>query len=545
MFFQILMKTRKHDMNTFSYSLSGMDIDAASERLSTFLESIGVEHLNVLRISLSIEELLLRWRDVFGEKKEFTMVTNRAWTRTRISIHLSGKEFDPTAPVKTDEDEPEFNPLLPLTAIGLFPQYSYRNGVNQLMLELMRPYKYPVLNVLSPLLIGLVLGLLGRLLLPGAVRDFVTGTLVDPIRDAFYRLMNAVASPVIFLSMLWSICGTGNALKIAKASRKTIFNFLTASIVFGIQALLLGTLLFGLHPTLGASVRAEIYGIVTTIFDLVPDNIFTPTITSRAEQLIILGFIIGNMLLVMGSKAHRIIELVDEANNLGNLAVEWVSRVTPAFIAMMVTVELWGTANQALLRLLPPAAAFFITMLAFLLIDVARTSFRNHVPFSVLVKKLIPSYWIAMRNASVSASYGASEACCIRKLGVPSELASYALPRGLSIFVPASIFEMAFFALYIAKYDGIAVSSSWFLKALIMVVSVSVATPPVTGISVLNFFCLLSALNISNEVLTAFLVIDTLMSFFIPPVNQLMLQLYLVHDANRQGVLNTKVLQSE
>ena len=505
-------------MNTFSYSLSGMDIDAASERLSTFLESIGVEHLNVLRISLSIEELLLRWRDVFGEKKEFTIVTNRAWTRTRISIHLSGKEFDPTAPVKTDEDEPEFNPLLPLTAIGLFPQYSYRNGINQLMLELMRPYKYPVLNVLSPLLIGLVLGLLGRFLLPGAVRDFVTGTLVDPIRDAFYRLMNAVASPVIFLSMLWSICGTGNALKIAKASRKTILSFLTACIAFGVQALLLGTLLFGLRPTLGASVRAEIYSIV---------------------------FIIGNMLLAIGSKTHRLIELVDEANNLGNLAVEWVSRVTPGFVAMMVTVELWGTANQALLRLLPPAAAFFITMLAFLLIDVARTSFRNHVPFSVLVKKLIPSYWIAMRNASVSASYGASEACCIRKLGVPSELASYALPRGLSIFVPASIFEMAFFALYIAKYDGIAVSSSWFLKALIMVVSVSVATPPVTGISVLNFFCLLSALNISNEVLTAFLVIDTLMSFFIPPVNQLMLQLYLVHDANRQGVLNTKVLQSE
>ena len=45
-------------MNTYSFSLSGMDIDAASERLSAFLESIGVEHLNVLRISLSIEELL-------------------------------------------------------------------------------------------------------------------------------------------------------------------------------------------------------------------------------------------------------------------------------------------------------------------------------------------------------------------------------------------------------------------------------------------------------------------------------------------------------
>ena len=532
-------------MNTYSFSLSGMDIDAASERLSAFLESIGVEHLNVLRISLSIEELLLRWRDVFGEKKAFTLVTNISWSRTRISIHLSGKEFDPTAPAETDEDEAEFNPELPLVAIGLFPQYSYRNGVNRLTLDLPRPYKYPVLNVLSPLLVGLVLGLLGRIILPGAVRDFVTGTLVDPIREAFYRLMNAVASPVIFLSILWSICGTGNALKIAKASRKTILSFLTACIAFGVQALLLGTLLFGLRPTLGASVRAEIYSIVTTIFDLVPDNIFTPTITSRAEQLIILGFIIGNMLLAIGSKTHRLIELVDEANNLGNLAVEWVCRVTPGFVAMMVTVELWGTADQALLRLLPPAAAFLVTMLAFVLIDVAWTSFRHHVPFPVLVKKLTPSYWIAMRNASVSASYGASESCCTRKLGIPAELASYALPRGLTIYVPASIFEMALFALYIAKTDGMAVSSSWLLKALIMVVGVSVATPPVTGIGVLNFLCLLTALNISHEVLTAFLVIDTLMSFFIPPVNQLLLQLHLVHDAKRQGVLNIKVLQSE
>lgn len=104
---------------------------------------------------------------------------------------------------------------------------------------------------------------------------------------------------------------------------------------------------------------------------------------------------------------------------------------------------------------------------------------------------------------------------------------------------------MALFALYIAKTDEMAISSSWLLKALIMVVGASVATPPVTGIGVLNFLCLLTALNISHEVLTAFLVIDTLMSFFIPPVNQLLLQLHLVHDAKRQGVLNIKVLQSE
>ena len=236
---------------------------------------------------------------------------------------------------------------------------------------------------------------------------------------------------------------------------------------------------------------------------------------------------------------------MDEANKHGNLAVEWVSRVTPGFIAQMVTVELWGTADQALLRLLPPAAAFLVTMLAFSHIGIAWASFRYHVPFLLLVKKLAPSYRIAMRNASVSASYGASETCCIRKLGVPSELASYALPRGLSIFVPASIFEMALFALYIAKTDGMTVSTSWFLKALIMVVGVAVATPPVTGIGVLNFLCLLTALNISHEVLTAFLVIDTLMSFVIPPVNQLLLQLRLVHDANRQGVLNMGILQSE
>ena len=208
---------KKQNAQTLTFSLNGSGIDASTEQLSTFLNSIGAEHLNALRIVFSIEELLLRWHDFFGDEQVFTLAMNR---------------------------------------------------------------------------------------------------------------------------------------------------------------------------TLGASVRAEIYGIVTTIFDLVPDNIFTPTIASRAEQLIILGFIIGNMLLVIGSKTHRLIELVDEANNLGNLAVEWVSRATPGFIALMVTVELWGTADQALLRLLPPAAAFLVTMLAFSLIGIAWASFRYHVPFLLLVKKL-------------------------------------------------------------------------------------------------------------------------------------------------------------
>ena len=59
--------------NTGKYRLSGENIDAASEKIEKHLVSFSVDKRNVLRFRLMFEEILLNYRDRFGEETEFTL----------------------------------------------------------------------------------------------------------------------------------------------------------------------------------------------------------------------------------------------------------------------------------------------------------------------------------------------------------------------------------------------------------------------------------------------------------------------------------------
>lgn len=59
--------------STGKYLLSGETIDAVSEKIENHLTAFSVDKRNVLRFRLMFEEILLNYRDRFGEETEFTL----------------------------------------------------------------------------------------------------------------------------------------------------------------------------------------------------------------------------------------------------------------------------------------------------------------------------------------------------------------------------------------------------------------------------------------------------------------------------------------
>ena len=56
------------------------------------------------------------------------------------------------------------------------------------------------------------------LLLPDKVSGFIAADLVAPVFDTFMGLLSAIAGPIIFLSVVWGICGIGGTV-LAKRPR--------------------------------------------------------------------------------------------------------------------------------------------------------------------------------------------------------------------------------------------------------------------------------------------------------------------------------------
>jgi len=72
------------------YNLSNDGIKQACGAAESFLAENKIEHRETVRILLLIEEMLLKYKAVFGDGQEYELKTRRTLGRTSISIRLPG-----------------------------------------------------------------------------------------------------------------------------------------------------------------------------------------------------------------------------------------------------------------------------------------------------------------------------------------------------------------------------------------------------------------------------------------------------------------------
>ena len=77
---------------------------------------------------------------------------------------------------------------------------------------------------------ALVLSLICKAL-PENVSNFITADLVTPVFNTFMGLLSAIAGPIIFLSVVWGICGIGDMVTFGKIGKKMIGRFLIDSVI--------------------------------------------------------------------------------------------------------------------------------------------------------------------------------------------------------------------------------------------------------------------------------------------------------------------------
>jgi hypothetical protein len=84
----------------------------------------------------------------------------------------------------------------------------------------------------------------------------------------------------------------------------------------------------------------------------------------------------------------------------------------------------------------------------------------------------------------------------------------------------------------------------WIISAATLSVVLAVATPPVTGSNLLSFVVAFSYLGISSDAFLDVMVFDLVFGVLCIALDQAMLQIETVHQANGLGFLNEKVLRA-
>lgn len=523
-----------------TFALRAENIDAFSETLETILTGIEMERQNRLRIRLSLEEAMLRMRDRYGEDAEVEAVIGSRFRRAFIQLDLEGDPFNPLS--NMDSKLEDWSSSL-LTSVGLSPRYSYSGRKNSLKLTLPIQGMNPVLKLVIAIVAGILLGLIGNLMLSDQIQTSLTNIIMVPLYDVWNRILNVLSGPVIFFMTITTVLNTGKITERGGDSKGVIARYFIISIIISLIAIIVAAILF----------RPEVYGaemnkmLAKGLFDqilrFVPGEFFSPFMESNTPQLLVMALVLGNALNVIGDQASRLSSVIKQINMIGLLLAEWVSRLVPFFVFFLIAYEIWERRTGLLVGIWNYLIVSIVLSVVIMMCVILIVGARKRVSPGLLIKKVWEPFALTIRAGSLNESFGLSEQCCIRKLGINREYTIVSLPQGLVLYMPISMVGTIIFTVFAARYYNIQVSVVWYVMAAILAVVLFVATPPVPGANLLAYTVIFVQLGIPSGALIDAMVFDIVFGLFASAANQVLLQMELIEQADKIGLLNRLLLR--
>ena len=487
------------------FNFSNSNIDLVCEDVGVFLTSVGVEKREALRIKLTLEEILLDYQAKFGEEATFKVRCIKHFFAIKVELIVAGLVYNP---LEKDEEENAINGIL--AGIGLAPSYGYRNGKNHIVFI---PKKKPLSGTVKMVVaigFAIIAGILLNLL-PEGIRAGVNEYVLTPVTDAFMGLISAVSAPLIFLSILGSICSMGNMETLSKIGSKSIKVILLYMSIISVLMTAFGSLFFRVQWAGGGT--SDFSQVFDLIYNIVPSNLFEPFVTGNTLQLIFISIVFGLAMLVLSSRVNSVFKLVEQFSAIVQTIMSGLSSMLPILIFVLFTGMISGGEFSALLDSWKIIAVFLVLSSLYYALTVLFIAFRKKISPVLLLKKAWKTFFIALTTASSAAVFQKSVLDSHKKFGVEKRLAEFGTSLGHVLFSPADVAILFAMEVGFAEIYGIAITPQFLIIALITNLLLSFSIPPAPGGAVMGYTVAFSQLGIPMEVMGVVLAIDAIIDF--------------------------------
>ena len=480
-------------------------------------------------------------RDRFGEEVDVTLSMGGWLGRPFIQLSMEGEVFNPLSKREVDLDD--WSGTL-LTAVGLYPQYSYSRGRNILRLNLPGSKVNPGIKILVAVAVGMALGGILMAVLSSSQQAALTDVVLEPLYELWIRILSVMSGPVIFFMVLTTVLNTGGIEEEGGSSSRVVTRYFLISMVVGLAAIVSCWFMRG-NITTGQTLGVDAKDYLDGIFHLVPEDAFSPIIEANTPQILLLAFVLGNGIVMLGSRVEGLKTLVRQINMIGLLMTDWISRCVPYITAGLICYEIllhWTVILRNLWIVILISLIVSLVCMTCYLIYVGK---NKGVKLELLMWKLWPSFKMAVRSGGLDEGYGETEADCIGKLGIEKHYTQISLPHGLVLFMPINVVGTLILTIYAALQFDVGISYGWLFIALLLSVIMFVATPPVPGANLLAYIMIFDLLGVPDMVLVDAMIFEVLFGIFASAGNQTMLQLDLLMQSDKIGLLDRDLLKRD
>ena len=459
-------------------SLVSQEIDRLSDEIGNFCKDSKMDSKEVIRLKLSMEEVLLRWQRIFGTEQVVQLSIRTGFGKLHLSLVTAGDSHNPLDTSMANDDDVMIRRLMDNLTLSL--KYSYQNGINRITCD--RQIKADnsfFKSLIIAIVAGILCGFAGRLL-PASMATSVMGIL-NLVSTAIMGLIKMAAMPVIFLCTIKGILSTGGLSAFGSSGKKTILGYLLTMLCILIFSILVSMVFFIGSSASTAVSNGSFSKVFEVFFSIFPDNIFSPFLNGDNIKILFLAVLCGCALLFIGPRADRLNDAMSVLADLSTTIMSWVCKPMPVMVFILMVQNIWDIDTIKECATLWKLVLLVIGVYAAaILVETAIAAKKKNIRFGTILKYILPAVLKGTATCSSMFCYTDMEDILTEKLKTDKDFVNFSLPLGFTFFHP-NLILLSSITMYFASISGQPLTLVWLLTLSILCYISCVAAPPVSG----------------------------------------------------------------
>ncbi len=389
------------------------------------------------------------------------------------------------------------------------------------------------------MVIGIVVGAIANMCGGGEmIHDWVT-----PWGDIFIRLLELIAIPLIFVSLIKGIIGIQDTSKIFALGWRTFALYLATTavtVVLGLALVLLikpgevvsketsDSYLHSFDDTSSNIIRnvneIEPTSPLSTLVEMIPRNAISSLSDdgSILQVLIFAAFIAIAAITMKGGNIAPFRDLIHSLDDILSRCIDMLMWIAPfGTMALMATlvVDSQGDTNLlGALGLYSLTILVGLALVAFLLYPLLISLFTK-IKARDYLKAILPAQLMAISTSSSAATLPTTMRVANKDLGIPSNVTSFSLPLGVTINMDGSSIYMSVTVVFIAQIMNIDLSIAQMATIVLSSVIASIGTPGIPGGVLVTVVLVLNSVGIPPEGIALVIGLTRPLDMFVTAVN--------------------------
>ena len=359
------------------------------------------------------------------------------------------------------------------------------------------------------------------------------------VQTVFTNALKLAIVPMVFFSIIMSVCSMNDMRKLGRIAGKTIIAFVLFYLAACVLAAVASEIVIGMNIYRPFSVdqaaanvtEIETSNILVTIVNAVPDNLIAPmTTNNRMLAVIACAVAIGVCIASMGSQITVFKTFCGEAAQITQKFLDFlIITCSPISVFCMVTRTFAIYGIDQVCNFVSYILVTLLVLVIYLFVAYpAAIAAATHCNPFIFMKKMIKVAIIAFGAAASAPALPLNKETCVNELGCSEEITNFVLPVGMTINMNGTAIMHIVGAAFIATCAGLEVTPMHYATMTLLAICASMGTPAIPAAGTVMLYAVLTGAGFGTELCT---LIYSLILAMNKPCEMVLTMLNVVGDA--------------